>query len=293
MKRSRKRAKGGAGEPEIDARTEQVLRQALDRSGATDRSGVPTNPAPATAAEPAIAEEEDRGNSANPNRGAAGPKIGSLVPVSVDDTHFHRDPQSTQGWDAEEEADEGSAADTYDRLRGLMADLPIKAGTGKVEQNLEEVALATLNYYRYALAEPAGSTLPLGVTTGARSSVEDDLEILAGYLDLEKRFNRVDESLDPLQAAKQLMAALASRALAGTGASATANRTFVRKEIEECLREPAVGPAGPETAETEVPAGPETAGPGLAGPAAPAAGESPGSARLVYRRRGITGRRSD
>ena len=276
VKRSRKRAKGEAGEPEIDPRTEQVLRQALERSGATDRSGVPANPAPATAAEPAIAEE-DRGTSGNRSRAAAGPKIGSLAPVSVDDTHFHRDPGSTQEWEVEEEADEGSAADTYNRLRGLMADLPIRAGTGKVEQNLEEVALATLNYYRYAITEPAGSSLPLGVTTGARSSVEDDLEILAGYLDLEKRFNRVDESLDPLQAAKQLMAALAARALSGTRASTTANRTFVRREIEECLPEPAAGPAGSEAA----------------GPTATAAGESPRPTRLVYRRQAITSRRGD
>ncbi|HVL50885.1 MAG TPA: hypothetical protein VM754_05225, partial [Actinomycetota bacterium] len=68
------------------------------------------------------------------------------------------------------------------------------------------------------------------------------------------------------------------------------------KEIEECLPEPAAAPAVPAGPAEPNAAEPETAGPaGSAEPeaAGPAAGESPGSTRLVYRRRGITGRRSD
>ena len=152
-------------------------------------------------------------------------------------------------------------ADSYNHLRSLMVDLPLKAGTGEVEQNLQEVAAATLGYYQYGLSQPGGDNLPVGVTNGAQSSIREDVGILAGYLDLEKRFGRVPSSLDTGHAASHLMAALAGRALESGSTGTRGNTEFVRATVRGCLT-----------------GDPTTSG----GASSPAPGGEPN--RLVYRR---------
>lgn len=241
----------------IDPRTEQVLREAFEPSTLV--------PAAAPATQPA--EESLR----PANRRATGPS-----PVSVSDPHYHEEvAPNRQGSDPSEAAGDRGAEtpavsslgpDSYGHLRSLMVDLPIKAGTGEVTTNLQEVAGATLGYYQYALSQPGGDALPVGVTTGAQSSTREDIGILAGYLDLEKRFGRVDPDLDSDQAASHLMAALASRALEpGNGSN---NNNFVSETIEECLN-------GRSTV-------PSRAG----SPVPPAGSGSDQPDRLIYRRSG-------
>lgn len=239
VRKARKGAQKVKGQPQIDPRTEQILREAFEPSTAP--------PAPAPEPEPTVEWAVDQPlTPARPDR-AAGPGESSLTPVGIADPHYHRAPpegagsrgaveneeaeddqsEPTQVWDA-------SGADPYNRLRLLMVDLPIKAGTAEVDQNLQEVALATLNYYQYGLSQPGGDSLPVGVTAGAQSSTKQDISILAGYLDLEKRFGRVDQSVETDHAASRLMAALAGRALE-QGARTGGNSEFVRKTVAACL----------------------------------------------------------
>jgi len=168
-----------------------------------------------------------------------------MTPVRSEDTHYHQefaeaaavaDPVfESEGGEEEPVTWATSGVDSYKHLRMLIVDLPIKAGTGEVEQNLEEVALATLNYYQYGLSQPGGDSLPVGVTNGAQSSTKEDIAILAGYLDLEKRFGRVDNSFNSDEAASRLMAALAGRALQLGAAGARSNGAFVRETVKACL----------------------------------------------------------
>lgn len=237
VRKSRKGAQKVKGQPQIDPRTEQILREAFEPS-ATPPAAEPVPTAELAVDQPLAPVRPDR---------AAGPGESSLTPVGVADPHYHRAPPEGAGSrgavESEEAEDdqseptqvwETSGADPYNRLRLLMVDLPIKAGTAEVDQNLQEVAMATLNYYQYGLSQPGGDSLPVGVTTGAQSSTKQDISILAGYLDLEKRFGRVDQSVETDHAASRLMAALAGRALE-QGARTGGNSEFVRETVAACL----------------------------------------------------------
>ncbi|CAN5901124.1 hypothetical protein BH23ACT12_BH23ACT12_03870 [soil metagenome] len=272
VRKAKKGAQPISGQSQIDPRTEQILREAFEPS-----------PAPVTS-EPMPTSEwavEEPVSPALPGR-VAGPKAASLSPVGIADTHYHQaSPQVAAGnrWPAEGEvpADEqdndatqawpASDAGSYDQLRRLMADLPIKAGTAEVDQNLEQVAVATLSYYQYGLSQPGGDSLPVGVTNGAQSSAKQDISILAGYLDLEKRFGRVDQFLRTDHAASQLMTALASRALEQVGRT-RADDEFVRNTVAVCLQ----GGREAETARSAKPTG-----------------SDPEATRLVYRPRRTPG----
>jgi EmrB/QacA subfamily drug resistance transporter len=247
VRKSKRSAPAVAGQPRIDPRTEQVLREAFEPVPPSDPEPEPTTEwAPEEPLKPARVERSERRRSAG------------VSPVRSDDTHFHQEfpeaPAADEAAEAEADEDEpvtwaASGADSYNHLRMLMVDLPIKAGTGEVEQNLQEVALATLNYYQYGLSQPEGDALPVGVTNGAQSSTQEDIAILAGYMDLEKRFGRVDGSLKTDDAASHLMAALASRALQLGAAGARSNGAFIREAVNACLegrRGPAAGATKPQ-----------------------------------------------
>lgn len=309
----------GAGASQIDARTEQVLREALERREAPEeaetllpvetepqvREEAEIEPASALADAGAYAVtppdvEEQAGAAAleTVEMPAAGEeetdlalrparrprrKMGDVAPVTPTDTHYHPeqpDGAGGDGWVPEEESlSAASAADSFYQLRQLMVELPVKAGTGEVEANLQEVALAALSYYQHGLSEPGGDALPVGVTNGAQSSIREDIGVLAGYLDLEKRFGRVDESVESEHAAGSMMAALASRALEGGGGSG--NGEFVRHTVRKVLRRDrsaAEEPRPQDGAEVEP----------VGGPAAPSAATD----RVVYRRP-AGGRRPD
>lgn len=246
VRKAKRSAPSAAGQPGIDPRTEQVLREAFEPAPPSDPEPMPTTEwAPDEPLKPARIDRSER-------RRAAG-----VSPARSEDTHYHQEyteePADDPGTEAEAAEDEPvtratSGADSYNHLRMLMVDLPIKAGTGEVDQNLQEVALATLNYYQYGLSQPGGDALPVGVTNGAQSSTQEDIAILAGYMDLEKRFGRVDNSLKTESAASQLMAALASRALQLGAAGTRSNGAFVREAVDACLggrRVPAVGATNP------------------------------------------------
>ena len=234
VRKAKRRAPAVAGQPQIDPRTEQVLREAFEPAPPSDPEPMPTTEwAPDEPPKPGRLERSERRRSAG------------VSPVRSEDTHYHQEfPEASpagQATEADADDDEPatwatSGADPYNHLRMLMVDLPIKAGTGDVEQNLQEVALATLNYYQYGLSQPGGDALPVGVTNGAQSSTQEDIAIMAGYLDLEKRFGRVDNSLKTESAASHLMAALASRALQLGAAGARSNGAFVREAVAACLQ---------------------------------------------------------
>lgn len=237
VRKAKRSAPAGAGQPQIDERTEQVLREAFEPTPISDPEPMPTTEwAPEEPLKPARMERSEQRRSAG------------MAPVRSGDTHYHQElteaPVAGDGGAGAEREDQEeipvtwatSGAGSYDHLRMLMVDLPIKAGTAEVEQNLQEVALATLNYYQYGLSQPGGDSLPVGVTNGAQSSTKEDIAILAGYLDLEKRFGRVDDSLNTDEAAALLMAALASRALQLGAAGAGSNTTFVRQVVNACLQ---------------------------------------------------------
>jgi hypothetical protein len=243
VRKAKRNAPEDGGRPQIDPRTEQVLREAFEPAPPSDPEPMPTAEwAPEEPLKPARRERSQRRRSAG------------VTPVRSQDPHYHQDlTELPAAGEAEAEEDYAaplaratSGADSYNRLRMLMVDLPIKAGTGDVEENLREVALATLNYYQYGLSQPGGDALPVGVTSGAQSSTKEDIAILAGYLDLEKRFGRVDASLKTDDAAAHLMAALASRALQ-MGAGAKSNGEFVRETVNACVqgrRSPSAGSQG-------------------------------------------------
>ncbi|MDQ4149017.1 MAG: ATP-binding cassette domain-containing protein [Actinomycetota bacterium] len=91
-----------------------------------------------------------------------------------------------------------ASAVSAERLRAVLAELPFKAGTGTVVENLEEVADAAVEYYQSArLEKPA----PL------------DVSAVSGYLKLEQRFGRIDAGASPDDAASLLLGAIVSRAL--------------------------------------------------------------------------------
>ncbi|HEX2054255.1 MAG TPA: DHA2 family efflux MFS transporter permease subunit [Actinomycetota bacterium] len=310
------------GQAQIDARTEEVLRDALEPAGDRDQTaageeaedavavpsrdeaepaainiadvGAPvvTPPFADTAAGDAVGEpaEESEPEQPAPPRRKGRRKVADLAPVAVTDTHYHPEqPPAGNGWTPEEEtAGATLASDSYYHLRQLLVDLPIKAGTGDVEQNIQEVALATLDYYRYGLSQPGGDALPVGVTNGAQSSIREDIGVLAGYLDLEKRFGRVSESVASEQAAGAMMAALASRALEGRSSG---NGEFIRETVRACLKGTAVRRESQAPAVTEPDGSPTDTSTAAAVPAptgTPADGPAPQSnepVRLVYRRR--------
>jgi hypothetical protein len=239
VRKVKRKAEPATGEPVIDPRTEQVLREALEPSTmATPEPAAEVQPEPAEplattqwASEPLKPARRDR---AAKRRGSA------IAPVGISDTHYHEQPAppaAGNGWAPESEvAGAVIGNDSYQRLRTMMVDLPVKAGTGSVEGNLSEVALATLNYYQYGLSQPGGDSLPVGITNGAQASTREDIAILAGYLDLEKRFGRVEETLASEQAAAHLMAALASRALDASAGGGAGNEHFVRETVAACLQ---------------------------------------------------------
>ncbi len=236
----------------------------------------PLPPAPVPAAEPESVKDSDQEPSTPvPDGRSEKRKSASLTPVSVADTHFHHKPAAGGAWEPEEEAAGATiASDSYYHLRGLMVDLPIKAGTGEVAQNLEEVALATLSYYQFGLSQPGGDALPVGVANGAQSSTREDISILAGYLDLEKRLGRVNESVSSEQAATHLMVALASRALKVGAAGIAGNRRFVLETVNACLQGSAPSPVDASSEDRTADS--------------PAEEPAEGPTRLAYRRRGRT-----
>ena len=267
VRRARKKMQTGAAEPEIDARTEEVLRQALEPSSVTNA----TQPIPTEAGEEAAASPPRR-------------KLRAVPPVSVQDAHYHGQPdeiRTDEAW-APDQPEPASAVEAYQRLRALMVDLPMQAGTGEVAERLEEMASATLRYYRHALSDPQADALPVGITDGAQSSTREDIGIITGYLNLEKRFGRVDGSLQSQQAAGRLMTALASRALESNPGGGS-DAEFVRAVVNECLHRRA-----PATVGAATPAASPDAGSG----AKPDAGSGAKPDRLVYRRRGPGGQRT-
>lgn len=235
MRKSKRKAQEGSQQPGIDPRTEQILRSALE----------PSTLSP-IAPELAVAVGDSR--EGTPSSGQAPPlkpakrgrdrknRARDLTPVTVSDTHYHQGSSPNRGW--AREADPPSrlpaSANPLLHLRGLMLDLPIKAGTGEVQANLGEVALATLDYYQFGLSQPGGDSLPVGITNGAQSSAREDIAIIAGYLELEKRFRRVDPSLDSDHAASHLMSALVSQALEPEG-SGNGDEEFVQHTVRDCL----------------------------------------------------------
>lgn len=240
VRKAKRSAPAVAGQPKIDPRTEEVLREAFEPAAPlSDPEPEPTAEwAPEEPLKPARLERSERRRSAG------------VRPVRSEDTHYHQEFAEVPAADPEPDPEEAqvtwaaSGADSYNHLRMLMVDLPIKAGTGEVAQNLQEVALATLNYYQYGLSQPGGDALPVGVTNGAQSSTKEDIAILAGYLDLEKRFGRVDGSLNTDEAASHLMAALAGRALQLGAAGVRSNEPFVRETVGACLQGRQPSPAG-------------------------------------------------
>jgi EmrB/QacA subfamily drug resistance transporter len=277
VRKAKKKPEPAAGGPVIDPRTEQVLREALEPSTvATAASPVvpavaepEAEPSPEPEAEPLVTTEW-AGEPLKPARRGGTKRSGPpIAPVGVSDPHYHEPAQPAgNGWVPEAEvAGAVLSDDSYQQLRTLMVDLPIKAGTRSVAENLSEVALATLSYYQYGLSQPGGDALPVGITNGAQSSTREDIVILAGYLDLEKRFGRVEESFASEQAAAHLMAALASRALETGSPGGSGDEDFVRETVDACLS--GVDPR-----------------PAYAGSATPPAQTEESSSRLVYRRGG-------
>jgi EmrB/QacA subfamily drug resistance transporter len=232
-----------AGGPVLDPRTEQVLREALEPSTLAPPEVEPVpepqvEPAPEPEPVEPLVTTQWAGEPLKPARRGRGKRHSApIAPVGVSDPHYHEPAQPAgNGW--VEEAEVAGAALTdepYQQLRTLMVDLPINAGTRTVAENLSEVALATLNYYQYGLSQPGGDALPVGITNGAQSSTREDIVILAGYLDLEKRFGRVTDSLASEQAAAHLMAALASRALETGSPGGAGDEEFVREAVDACL----------------------------------------------------------
>jgi hypothetical protein len=232
--RKAKRSAPAVTGQQIDPRTEQVLREAFEPPPLSDSEPMPTTEwAPEEPLKPARVERSERRRSAG------------MTPVRSEDTHYHQEfteapAVADPAFEAEADEEEPvtwatSGADSYKHLRMLIVDLPIKAGTGEVEQNLEEVALATLNYYQYGLSQPGGDSLPVGVTNGAQSSTKEDIAILAGYMEREKRVGRGDNAFNSDDAASLLMAALASRALQLGAAGTWSNGAFVRETVKACL----------------------------------------------------------
>jgi hypothetical protein len=89
----------------------------------------------------------------------------------------------------------------------LLYELPFKAGTGSIEQNLTEIVQATLLNYQ-DLAPDEGGMTPLGSTRdGLHPSTRYDIAVVAGYLVLEQRFGRINPQVPPEQAATLLMGA--------------------------------------------------------------------------------------
>ncbi|HEX2179606.1 MAG TPA: ATP-binding cassette domain-containing protein [Actinomycetota bacterium] len=117
------------------------------------------------------------------------------------DDEAGEDEDSGDGWTPYVEPAGTYAGGASKRLQDLLSQLPYKAGSGSVEANLQEVAEAALNYYR-----DASSNEPL------------DLQPVAGYLTLEKRFGRINDSTPAEQAASLLMGAAVARAV-GLGAA--------------------------------------------------------------------------
>ncbi|HEX2053657.1 MAG TPA: ATP-binding cassette domain-containing protein [Actinomycetota bacterium] len=95
----------------------------------------------------------------------------------------------------------GTAAD----LREVLSQLPYKAGSGSVEENLREVAEAALRFY-----SDSSATQPL------------DVQPVAGYLTLEQRFGRISDGAATQQAASLLMGAAVARAV-GLGSKGKLN----------------------------------------------------------------------
>ncbi len=87
-------------------------------------------------------------------------------------------------------------------LGTLLRDLPFRAGHGDVRSNLEEVARATYDHYRY------------GYTSGEPAL---DISRVSGYLTLEQRFGRIGKLSNTEHAAQLLIGALAAQALGANG----------------------------------------------------------------------------
>ena len=94
------------------------------------------------------------------------------------------------------EGGEDESPGTATELGRLLQQLPYRAGSGTVEENLREVAEAALRYY-----SDASARRPL------------DIQPVAGYLLLEQRFGRISDEAATDQAASILMGAAVARAV--------------------------------------------------------------------------------
>jgi len=136
-------------------------------------------------------------------------------------------------------------------LATLMSDLPFSAGTGSIQRNLEEVALATMLHFR-SIASAAGRVSWRSAEEGARfksgsrayGDSETDISIwpIVGYLRLEQRFGRISRKASPEQAATLLVSALAARAMGLEVASngndldgVSHSRQFVKSAVKTLL----------------------------------------------------------
>lgn len=98
----------------------------------------------------------------------------------------------------------GSVAQS--RLKKLLFELPFKAGTGNIQQNLTEIVQATLLDSQNVLPDEERATLAGGAES-LYGSTRYDISVIAGYLVLEQRFGRINPKVPPEQAATLLMGA--------------------------------------------------------------------------------------
>jgi ABC-2 type transport system ATP-binding protein len=120
--------------------------------------------------------------------------------VAAFDERWHA-VEDEDDWESLTEPPDGGGEGAAARLQDVLARLPYKAGSGRVEQHLKEVAEAALTYYRNA-----DSDQPL------------DVRPVAGYLALEQRFGRISGDTSADQAASLLMGAAVAKAV-GLGSS--------------------------------------------------------------------------
>lgn len=275
MSRKKKKAGKAAGSAPsaIDPRTEQVLRQALDpASVATAQSPTPA-PAGVSAGMAAVQAPlkpatPDRSRLDPPPDTVTGP-VAQPSQVTVAGSHYHPSPEPAPPPAPAQPAPripKGLTPATLDNLREVLKELPIKAGEGDMAKQLAQVGMAALRYYQFGISQPGSGALPLAASD-AGGSMQEDAAVVAGYLQLEKRFGRLDDKVDPATAAKGLLWAVASHALTANEKTPTSDEDAVRNAVAGCLQVPAGSVPAPST---------------TGGDAAQPAGVM---SRIVYRRR--------
>ncbi|CAN5850496.1 hypothetical protein BH23ACT12_BH23ACT12_05920 [soil metagenome] len=128
--------------------------------------------------------------------------------VAAFDERWHPvDDEEDEEWEAfTEPLPEDASDDAAVRLQNILTRLPYKAGSGDVQLHLRKVAEAALAYY--------------GSEAGDQRL---DIKPVAGYLELEQRFGRIDEAVSAEQAASLLMGAAVAKAVGLGGSSERVN----------------------------------------------------------------------